>query len=194
MRRFHRCQGRVKEELKKIGRRNSMKKDIITVEGIENKIYLIRGQKVILDRDLSMLYGVQTKHLKRAVKRNMARFPEDFMFPLNKSEMQTLGYHFGTPVQHLFGGYQAFAFTEQGVAMLSSVLKSKRAVQVNIQIMRAFVKLRAMLVAHKELAAKLFELERKYEGHDVEIKQIFTAIRQLMSSPKKKPEKFGFIK
>ena len=97
----------------------TMKEDIIPIEEIENKIYLIRGQKVMLDRDLAFLYGIQTKHLKRAVKRNISRFPEDFMFPLKKNEMQALGYHFGTPVQHLFGGYQAFAFTEQGVAILS---------------------------------------------------------------------------
>ena len=168
------------------------KAEIVPIEVIENKIYLIRGQKVMLDKDLAILYGIETKQLKRAVRRNIDRFPDDFLFTLKKDEMDALGCHFGTPVQHLFGGYQAFAFTEQGVAMLSSVLKSKRAIHMNILIMRVFVKLRHLLSTHKELAAKINELEGKYEGHDVNIRQIFNAIKKFMKPPVKRSKRIGF--
>ena len=165
---------------------------IIPTELIEKKIYLIRGHRVMLDSDLAELYGVETKMLVRAVKRNIDRFPPDFMFQLTKEEFDNLRCHFGTSSQ--WGGrrYLPYAFTEQGVAMLSSVLRSKRAIQVNIAIMRVFVRLRQILSTHKELAYKLSELERKIEKHDEEIKAIFDAIRQLMAPSEKPKRKIGF--
>jgi phage regulator Rha-like protein len=143
-----------------------MYKDVAVVppERIERSILLIRGHKVILDAELASLYGVETKQLIRAVKRNLPRFPDDFMFQLNEEESENLRFHFGTSSQ--WGGrrYPPYAFTEQGVAMLSSVLRSKRAVQVNIEIIRAFVRLRQMLASNKELAKRLDELEKKYDA------------------------------
>src|SRR4030066_701108 len=167
-------------------------KAIIPDEIIEKKILLVRGEKVMLDSDLAVLYGVETKMLVRAVKRNVDRFPSDFMVQLNKEEFENLRFQFGTSSR--WGGrrYLPYAFTEQGVAMLSSVLNSKRAVLVNIAIMRAFVKLREMLSTHKELAHKLKQLENKIEKHDTEIKVIFDAIRQLMAAPEPKEKKIGF--
>jgi len=161
-------------------------KELIPQEVIENKFYLIRGHKVMLDRDLAKLYSVTTFNLNKAVKRNLDRFPEDFMFQLSRGEFQDLIFQFGIS---RWGGVrkQPYVFTEQGVAMLSSVLRSKRAIQVNIAIMRAFVKLRQILSTHKELAHKLNELERKIEKHDVEIQSIFKAIRQLMAPHQAKP-------
>jgi phage regulator Rha-like protein len=134
----------------------------------------------MLDSHLSELYGVETKALKRAVKRNRDRFPEDFMFELSKQEYDSLRYHFGTLKRGAHAKYTPFVFTEQGVAMLSTVLRSKRAIQVNIEIMRAFVRLREILSTHKHLARKLEELERKY---DDQFRVVFEAIRQLMSPP-----------
>jgi hypothetical protein len=171
-----------------------MKTDIIPTERIENKIYFIRGQKVMLDRDLAELYGMETRLLKRAVRRNQKRFPHDFMFILNQEEVRGLVSQIGIPSSSNFGGAEPFAFTEHGILMLSSVLNSQKAIDVNIMIMRAFVKLRQILSSHKELASKFAELERKYEGHDIEIKQIFEAIRQLMSPPVKKKNKIGFLR
>jgi hypothetical protein len=170
-----------------------IKDKIIPIEGIENKIYLIQGQKVMLDRDLAILYGVETRVLKQAVKRNLKRFPEDFMFVLGNKDIELLVSQNVIPSRSYFGGSRPFAFSEQGVSMLSTVLNSEKAIMVNIAIMRAFVKLRQILATHKELAAKLAELERKYEGHDVNIRQIFNAIRQLMSPPVKKKKKIGFL-
>ena len=160
-------------------------KDLIPTERIEQAIFLIRGQKVMLDVDLAKLYGVTTFNLNKAVKRNLDRFPEDFMFQLNYQEVRNLIFQFGISS---WGGTRKLprAFTEQGVAMLSSVLKSKRAVQVNIEIMRAFVKLREMLASHKDLALKLAEMEKKY---DSQFKVVFDAIRELMTpiEPPPKP-------
>jgi phage regulator Rha-like protein len=167
-------------------------KPLISEEVIERKIYLIRGQRVMLDSDLAKLYGVEVKQLKRQVRRNIDRFPSDFMFQLLKEEYESLRRHFGTLKRGEHSKYLPYVFTEQGVAMLSSVLTSKRAVQVNITIMRAFVKLREMLSTHKELAHKLEQLERKIEKHDEEIKVIFDAIRQLMTPPEPKRKKIGF--
>lgn len=140
-----------------------MSKELIPVERIEKRIILLRGQKVMLDRDLAELYEVRTSILKRAVTRNAERFPPDFMFVLDKQELATLRCQFGTSKNDPRGGtrYVPMAFTEQGVAMLSSVLKSPRAVQVNITIMRAFVRLRYILATHADLARKLDELEKK---------------------------------
>lgn len=163
-------------------------KSLVSVELIERQIYLIRGQKVILDRDLAGLYGVSTSILNKAVSRNIDRFPSDFMIQLTREELLNLKFHFGTSS---WGGTRKLprAFTEQGVAMLSSVLRSKRAVHVNIQIMRAFVKLRQMLSSHAELSQKLQELERKY---DAQFRVVFDAIRSLMAEPEKPKRKIGF--
>lgn len=170
-------------------------KDIIPQETIEQKIYLIRGHKVMLDSDLAGLYGVQTKYLIQAVKRNIARFPNDFMFCLDKEEFKVLRSQFVTSNEGRGGRrFLPYVFTEQGVAMLSSVLKSKRAVLVNIAIMRAFVRLRRVLATHKELAHKLRELESKIERHDEEIQTIFEAIRQLMTPPERTSRRIGFSK
>jgi hypothetical protein len=167
------------------------KRSLIPVERIEKLIYLIRGQKVILDRDLASLYGVQTKQLKRAVRRNINRFPEDFMFELSQEELENLRCQIGTSS---WGGtrYQPMVFTEQGVAMLSSVLNSERAIEVNITIVRVFVRLREMIGTHKELARKLSELEQHLKDHDQQIQAIFEAIRQLMSPPERPRKKIGF--
>jgi hypothetical protein len=156
----------------------------IPVERIEKSIFLIRGLKVILDRDLAELYGVRTKALKQAVRRNAKRFPHDFMFELTKEEFENWRSQFVTPNRDKMGlRYRPMAFTEQGVAMLSSVLNSERAIEVNIAIMRVFVRLREMMATHKELAFKLIELEERLEGHDEQIQNIFEAIRQLMTPP-----------
>jgi len=170
---------------------------------IEKRIFVIRGHKVMVDRDLAELYGVATKVLNQAVKRNKKRFPADFMFRLTKGEVEevvTICDRFGNlrsqNATSSWGGrrYTPYVFTEQGVAMLSSVLNSERAVQVNIAIMRAFVKLREVLSTHKELAQKLSELERKVEKNDRNIHLIFEAIRQLMAPPPEKQKgKIGFI-
>ena len=148
---------------------------------IERRIFLIRDQKVMLDADLADLYGVPTKVFNQAVKRNKERFPDDFMFHLTWTEAQIFSRsQFVTLKRGQNIKYRPYAFTEQGVAMLSSVLNSKRAIQVNIVIMRAFVKLREILSTHKQLARQLEELERKYQKHDKAIKAIFDAIRELM--------------
>jgi hypothetical protein len=163
---------------------------IVPVEQIERAILLIRGQKVILDRDLAGLYGVETKQLKQAVKRNIERFPDDFMFQLTREELENWRSQFVTSKADKMGlRYSPMAFTEQGVAMLSSVLRSKRAVHVNIEIMRAFVRLRQMLDAHKDLRRKLATLEKKY---DDQFKIVFEAIAELMTPPEKTPRKIGF--
>jgi hypothetical protein len=165
----------------------------LPVEQIERAILLMRGQKVMLDADLAGLYGVTVGRLNEAVKRNRDRFPADFMFQLTDTEFANLKSQIAIS-SYGWGGrrHPPYAFTEQGVAMLSSVLKSKRAVQVNIVIMRAFVKLREMLSAHTELRQKLAELERKLEGHDGQIRSLFEAIRRLMAPPRTKPRKIGF--
>jgi uncharacterized protein YjcR len=164
-------------------------KALIPVEIIEKKILLIRGEKVMLDADLAELYGVEVKHLKRQVRRNIDRFPEDFMIQLTKEEYESLRRHFGTLKRGEHSKYLPYAFTEQGVAMLSSVLNSQRAVKVNIEIMRAFVRLRQMLASNAELARKLDTLEKKY---DAQFKVVFDAIRQLMTPPETKKGKIGF--
>jgi phage regulator Rha-like protein len=164
---------------------------IIPSEHIENRILLIRNQKVILSSDIANLYGVEHRALMQAVKRNLKRFPDDFMFQLSPEEFRNLK---SQSVISSWGGTRKlpYAFTEQGVAMLSSVLHSDRAIEVNIAIMRAFVKLREILSTHKDLVKKLEDLERKYESHDKHIKIVFDAIRQLMAEPKKKKYKVGF--
>ena len=165
----------------------------ISIERTEQAIFLIRGQKVLLDHDLAELYGVETKVLKQAVRRNIKRFPDDFMFELTKEENQSLRSQNVTLKRGRHSKYSPFAFTEQGVAMLSSVLNSERAIEVNISIMRAFVQLRKMIVSHDKLAGKLAELEQHLEGHDEQIQAIFEAIRQLMAPPAKPRKKIGFV-
>ncbi len=164
-------------------------KALIPVEMIEQKILMIRGEKVMLDSDLAELYGVEVKQLKRQVRRNIDRFPADFMIQLSKEEYESLRCHFGTLKRGEHSKYLPYAFTEQGVAMLSSVLNSERAVKVNIEIMRAFVKLRQMLASNTELARKLDAMEKKY---DEQFKVVFDAIRQLMTPLETKKKKIGF--
>ena len=164
----------------------------IPAKRIENSILFIRGEKVILDEDLAFLYGVPTKVLIQAVKRNKERFPPDFMFQLNKKEFLSLRSQFVTSKPKTGRGgrrYPPYAFTQEGVAMLSSVLNSPRAIKVNVEIMRAFVRLRKILASHAELARKLEALEKKY---DSQFKVVFDAIRQLMASPEKQQKKIGF--
>src|SRR3990172_2272519 len=168
--------------------------DIIPQESIESKIFSIRGKRVMFDRDLANLYQVETKVLNQAVKRNIQRFPDDFMFQLTKEEFNSLRSQIVTLKRGQHRKYLPYVFTEQGVAMLSSVLNSERAIQVNIAIMRAFVRLREVLSTHKKLANKLDELERKTEKHDEEIRAIFGVIRQLMTVPAEPKGKIGFQK
>jgi hypothetical protein len=158
---------------------------LIPVERIEKAILIIRGQKVMLDRDLAALYGVSTKVLNQAVSRNRKRFPEDFTFQLSQEEFEDWRSQIVTsnPAAKMGLRRKPYAFTEQGVAMLSSVLRSERAIEVNIAIMRAFVRLREILATHKELARKLEELEKKLGTHDENFQLVFEAIRQLMAPP-----------
>ncbi len=164
---------------------------LIPVERIEKAILLVRKQKVMLDADLAALYQVETRVLVQAVKRNIERFPEDFMFQLTGEEYALLRSQFVT--SSFWGGrrYPPYAFAEQGVAMLSSVLRSQRAIRVNIEIMRAFIRLRQILASNVELAKKLDALEKKYNA---QFKEIFEAIRQLMTPPKPKRRAIGFKK
>lgn len=183
-----------------------IKKEIVLIpeEVIEHKIYLIRGKKVMLDSDLAILYGVETKNLNKAVKRNEDRFPEDFMFKLNKEEAEILRYQSSIPDGESLrfqigtskrGGrrFNPYVFTEQGVAMLSSVLKSDRAIEVNVQIIRTFVKLREMIISNKELRLKIEDMERKY---DKRFKVVFDTLRSLLDNNKiaeeEKKEPIGF--
>jgi hypothetical protein len=167
---------------------------VLPYERIEQTILLIRGHRVMLDADLAKLYGVTTFNLNKAVKRNPDRFPEDFMFQLSVQEAAFLTFQTGIPKPSGRGGrrYAPYVFTEQSVAMLSSVLRSKRAIQVNITIMRTFVKLRELAASHRSLATKLAQLERKLGGHDGQIRALFDAIRQLMELPASKSRRIGF--
>lgn len=167
-----------------------MSKELIPAERIETKILLLRGQKVMLDKDLATLYGVRTSILKRAVRRNAKRFPEDFMFVLDAQELANWRCQFGTSNPDRMGlRYPPMAFTEHGIAMLSSVLNSERAIQVNIAIMRAFSRLRHILATHTDLARKLDELEKKY---DAQFRVVFDAMRQLMNPPDTPRKQIGF--
>jgi hypothetical protein len=165
---------------------------VVYAERIGKSIYVIRGQRVMLSTSLAELYGVEPRVLMQAVKRNMERFPADFMFQLSMEEFQNLKSQI---VISSWGGLRRakpYAFTEQGVAMLSSVLNSQRAIQVNITIMRVFVRLRQMMASHRALAGKLAELEERIQDHDEQIIDIFKAIRQLMAPPVKPKRKIGF--
>lgn len=164
---------------------------LVPADRITSAIVMLRGHKVMLDADLAALYGVETKVLVRSVKRNADRFPDDFMFQLSATEFANLRSHVGTSS---WGGrrYPPYAFTEQGVAMLSSVLNSPRAVHVNIEIMRAFVRMRQLQLTDDEMGKKLAALEKKYERHDAQFKVVFQAIRELMDPPTKKRRPIGF--
>ena len=170
--------------------------NLVPQDVIANKILLIRGRKVLLDKDLAELYGVKPIRLREQVKRNIKRFPEDFMFKLTKEETDLLVSQFAIPSKKHLGGYLPYVFTEQGVAMLSSVLNSERAIMVNIQIMRAFTKLREMLNGHADLRKKIENMERKmakkFKNHDEQFKIIFDAIKLLLEPPKKSDKKIGF--
>ncbi|MDO9513486.1 MAG: ORF6N domain-containing protein [Elusimicrobiota bacterium] len=175
--------------------------DLVPVEIIANKILLIRGQKVMLDRDLAGLYNVPTKRLVEQVKRNLKRFPDDFMFQLTWAEVKSLRSHFATlnnleKISSKRGKhikYPPYVFTEQGVAMLSSVLNSDRAIMVNISIMRVFSKLKQLALSHSELLRKVDSLERKYGEHDKRIEVIFATLKKMLALPKpKKTGKMGF--
>jgi len=190
-----------------------MSKEVIPAEQIVRRIFYFRGEKVLLDFDLATLYGVATKALNQAVKRNRERFPDDFMFQLTTEEFRILRSQAVTSSQQNTRSkeimkkwsqtvtsfrkyrrtkYRPYAFTEEGIAMLSSVLKSKRAVKVNIAIMRAFVKLRSALETNRELARKFSELEQRVDKHDEEIGAILEAIRQVMAPPEKPRREIGF--
>lgn len=165
-------------------------------ETVMNKIYIIRGQKVMIDRDLAELYGVETKRLKEAVRRNASRFPTDFMFEMTKEELEDWRSQFAS--SNLAGGdkmglrHPPFCFTEPGVTMLSCVLNSERAITVNIQIIRIFSKMREMLLANKDVLLKLEQLENKVAGHDQDIKMIFAALKRLLNPPSEPRVKIGF--
>jgi phage regulator Rha-like protein len=166
-----------------------IKPAVVVVDRIAGAILLLRGEKVMLDADLATLYGVETKALVRAVKRNLDRFPEDFMFQLTKAEFDNLRYQSGTSSS--WGGrrFPPYAFTQHGVTMLSSVLQSERAVQVNIEVVRTFVRLRRILATHESLARKLATLEKKY---DAQFRMVFDAIRELMAPPPANKRRIGF--
>jgi hypothetical protein len=163
---------------------------LTTTDFIVSKIFFLRGEKILLDSDLALLYGVETKRLKESVRRNLERFPEDFMFQLSKEEWDSLRTQFATlkSGRGAHSKYPPFAFTEQGVAMLSGVLKSPRAVETNIAIMRTFVALRRIMQSHADLAAKILQLEKKY---DQRFKIVFDTIQQLIRR-EKESEPIGF--
>jgi len=170
----------------------AIKSLMIPDELVMNKIYLIRGQKVMLDRDLAGVYDVETKVLNQAVKRHASRFPGDFMFQLTRKEFENLKSQF---VTSSWGGVRKlpYAFTEQGVAMLSSVLKSETAIGVNIQIIRVFTKMRQLVMTHKDILLQLEKIEKKLSGHDEEIQLIFQYLKQLLTPPQQPPRlKIGF--
>ena len=167
----------------------------VTENVITNKIVVIRGQKVMLDFDLAEMYGVETKRLKEQVKRNIERFPEDFMFEMTEEELTIWRSQFVTSNSLKMGlRYKPFCFTEHGVLMLSSVLRSERAVQVNIQIMRVYSKMKELLQMNKDILTKLEKLEKNSDKHDKEIKLIFDTIKKFISQPRERTQRIGFKK
>jgi len=171
--------------------RHAMPPAALVPEKLQQRILLIRGHKVMLDADLAVLYGVSTRALNQAVKRNLQRFPADFMIRLTRAEGKNLRSHF---VTSSWGGrrYPPYAFTEHGTVMLASILNSPRAVEVSVYVVRAFVQLREFLATHRALAAKLAALERKLTRHDTEIRSLFEAIKQLMTPPDLPRRRIGF--
>ncbi|MFQ5779519.1 MAG: ORF6N domain-containing protein [Nitrospiria bacterium] len=166
---------------------------MLPTKRIEQLIFLIRGQKVMMDSDLARIYGITTKRLNQQVKRNLDRFPKDFIFQLTKKEFSNLILQIATSSSG-YGGRRTlpYVFTEHGAIMLASVLNSPIAVRASLQVVRAFVRLREMLATNKELAGKLAKLERKLEGHDQAISNLFEAIRQLLNQPESNRRKIGF--
>ena len=167
---------------------------LVAEQKILNKIYVIRGEKVMIDKDLAEMYGVETKQLKRQVKRNIERFPKDFMFELTNKEFENLRYQIGTSS---WGGtrYMPMAFTEQGVAMLSSILNSKTAIEVNIRIIRVFTKMKEYALTHKEILLQLAKLEKEVKGNSSDIENIFMVLKELLekqSKPNPPRNKIGF--
>jgi hypothetical protein len=166
---------------------------LLSIDLVSTRIVALRGQRVILDRDLAALYGVDTRALNQAVKRNLERFPSDFLFQLSADEKAALAETFPHLEKLRFSRTQPFAFTEHGAIMAASVLNSPRAVEVSVLVVRAFVKLRELLFTHKELAKKFTELESRLANHDVAIQQLLQAIRQLMHEPPAPPKpRIGF--
>lgn len=170
---------------------------LLSEETISNKIYFIRGQKVMLDRDLALLYGIETKVLKQSVKRNLSRFPEDFMFELDKTEFENWRSQFVTSNSDRIGlRYAPMAFTEHGVMMLSSILKSAKAIQTNIQIMRIFTKVRQMLLDTTEIKVDILQIQKKLENHDKNIELVFSYLDELTEKKENEAErvKIGYKK
>jgi len=168
-------------------------KVMIPDEIIQNKIYTIRGETVMLDRDLAELYGVETKYLKRQVRRNIVRFPEDFMFELSEEEFNEWRRQFVTSKEDKIGlRYAPMAFTEDGVAQLSTVLNSERAILVNLQIIRLFSKMRKMLLTHKDILLKLEQLEKQVAQNSKEVQLIFEALKQLLNAPQEERKPVGY--
>ena len=171
------------------------KQDYITIteEVTITKIYIIRGQKVMLDRDLAELYGVRTKVLKQAVKRNLERFPEDFMFEMTLEEFQDWRSQFVTSNADMMGlRHPPFCFTEQGVTMLSCVLNSQRAIDVNIRIIRIFTKMREMLMTHKDILLKLEQVEKQVNKNSEDVRLIFRTLKQLLNTPNEPRKQIGY--
>jgi hypothetical protein len=164
----------------------------IPFAAVESRIHLIRGSKVMLDTDLAQLYGVATSNLNKAVARNLNRFPDGFIYRLTRQEFAILKFQFGTSSLHGGRRQMPYAFTQEGIAMLSGVLRSPRAVAVNIEIMRAFIRMRGMLVSVDELARKLDALERKALAHDKDLEEVFEALRKLMTAPEPPRREIGF--
>ncbi len=167
---------------------------LLAEEAIMNMIYIVRGHRVMLDRDLAVLYGVETKVLKQAVRRNLIRFPKDFMFEMTKKEFENWRSQIVTSNSGDIMGlrYSPYCFTEQGLTMLSCILTSERAVAVNIQIIRAFHKMREMITTHKDILLKLEQLEKRVTDHDEDLKLIFSAIKQLLHPPPRQRTRIGF--
>ena len=167
---------------------------LATPETIESKILILRNKKILLDKDLAGLYEVKPIALRQQVKRNLERFPDDFMFQLTNKEVETMVSQNVIPSKKYFGGHLPYAFTQEGIAMLSSVIRSKKAVDVNIQIMRVFVKIREFIYTHKELDQKINQLERKYDHHDYQIQKLFDKTRDIPILPEKQIKIDGFNK
>lgn len=166
---------------------------LIANDIIESKIYLLRGQKVILDRDLAVLYDVKPIRLREQVKRNTKRFPESFMFQLTEKEVDMMVSQNAIPSKQHLGGYLPYAFSEHGILMLANVLKSERAIEVSIKIIEIFVKFREMLLTHKDILLKLEQIEKNVTSHDENIQLIFKYLKQLLNPPKEERRKIGFI-
>jgi hypothetical protein len=176
-----------------MSKNNIVKSSVKPEEVIQQKIFIIRGQKVMLDKDLAELYEVLTKNLNKAVKRNLSRFPIDFMFQLTKEEFEDLRFQIGTSSSEYGGSrYLPYVFTEHGVAMLSSVLNSERAVQMNIFIIRAFIKMRQSLDNYKDLAMKIAEIEQRQLNDHGMLNEVYAAVKQLLQQKLEPKEKIGF--